>query len=45
MKLQGLQIQSKKTIMQSSTLSLPCGVQLINFLKKTSLDLTEKITN
>ena len=31
MKLQWLQIQSKKTIMQSSTLSLPCGVQLINF--------------
>ena len=45
MKLQWLQIQSKKTIMQSSTLSLPCGVQLINFFKKISLDLTEKITN
>ena len=34
MKLQWLQIQSKKTIMQSSTLSLPCGVQLIIFFKK-----------
>ena len=46
MKLQWLQIQSKKTIMQSSTLSLPCGVQLIILKKKKNpLDLTKKITN
>jgi len=39
-------MQSKKTIVQSSTFSLPYGVQLmISSKKKNSLDLIEKVTN
>ena len=41
-------MQSKKTIVQSSTFSLPYGVQLMissKKKKKNSLDLIEKVTN
>ena len=41
-------MQSKKTIVQSSTFSLPYGVQLMissKKKKKKSLDLIEKVTN
>ena len=40
-------MQSKKTIVQFSTFSLPYGVQLMisSKKKKNSLDLIEKVTN